>query len=105
MTPSNMRQVTARPPVMGGMGRLTHFVAIGRNITEAKQRLEELAQTNRALQMLTRCNEAVIKVEYEQELLEQICRLAVDVGGYEAAWAGDAPDDHIRSMRQAHAGK
>jgi diguanylate cyclase (GGDEF)-like protein/PAS domain S-box-containing protein len=93
-------------PVMDGTGRLTHFVAIERNITERKQRQAELAQTNRALQMLTRCNEAVIKVENERELLEQICRLAVDIGGYEAAWVGYPQDDEIRSIRPvAHAGK
>jgi diguanylate cyclase (GGDEF)-like protein/PAS domain S-box-containing protein len=93
-------------PVIEATGRLTNFVAIARNITERKQKLAELAQTNRALQMLTRCNEAVIKVENEQELLDRICRLAVDIGGYEVAWVGYAQGDETRSIRPvAHAGK
>jgi diguanylate cyclase (GGDEF)-like protein/PAS domain S-box-containing protein len=92
-------------PVIDAKGRLTHFAAIARNITERKQRLADLARTHRALQMLTRCNEALIKVENEHELLEQICRLAVEVGGYEAAWVGYAQDDEARSIKPvAHAG-
>jgi diguanylate cyclase (GGDEF)-like protein/PAS domain S-box-containing protein len=92
-------------PVTDARGRLTNFVAIGRNISERKQRLAELAQTNRALQMLTRCNEALIKAEDEQSLLDQICRLAVEIGGYEAAWVGYARDDPARSIEPvAHAG-
>ncbi|MEN3367639.1 MAG: hypothetical protein V7606_4913 [Burkholderiales bacterium] len=92
-------------PVIDATGRLTHFVSVERDITERKKRLAELARSHRALQMLTRCNEALIKVEHEQDLLEQICRLAVEVGGYKAAWVGYAQDDEKRTIRPvAHAG-
>jgi diguanylate cyclase (GGDEF)-like protein/PAS domain S-box-containing protein len=92
-------------PIMDRKGRLTHFVAVERNITERKRRTAELAQTHRALQMLTRCNEAVIKIENEQQLLERICRLAVEIGGYEVAWVGYAQNDEARSIKPvAHVG-
>jgi diguanylate cyclase (GGDEF)-like protein/PAS domain S-box-containing protein len=86
-------------PVREATGRLTHFVAIERNVTERKQREKELAQTYRALEMLTRCNQALVRLESEQQLLEEICHIAVDTGGYRTAWVGYAQHDEARSIK------
>jgi diguanylate cyclase (GGDEF)-like protein/PAS domain S-box-containing protein len=92
-------------PIMDSTGRLLNFVAVLRDVTERKKRTESLATLNRALQMHTRCNEAVIKAESEQQLLEDVCRIAVDVGRYYVAWVGYAEDDAARSIKPvAHAG-
>ena len=75
------------------------------NITERKHAALELTRTNRALQMLSRCNEAVMRSSDEVELLRQICQLAVDIGGYRMAWVGYAQQDVGRSVAPAaHAG-
>ena len=71
------------------------------DITERKQAALELMRSNRALQMLSRCNEAVMRAENEDELLAQVCRLAVDIGGYRLAWVGYAQDDEARSIALA----
>ena len=63
------------------------------NITERKEAELELTRTNRALQMLSRCNEAVMRSTNEDELLLQICHLAVDIGGYRTVWVGYAQQD------------
>ncbi len=92
-------------PVANNAGRVRHYVAVQRDITANRQNVQELAHTNRALQMLTRCNEAVIRTNDEQELLTKICQLAVDAGGYSMAWVGFAQHDAARSiMPMAHAG-
>lgn len=91
-------------PVAQEPGRFTHFVSIQRDITARKQQMHELTSTYRALQMLTRCNEALVHTESEQELVEQVCRLSVDVGGYCLAWVGYAQDDEARTIKiMAHA--
>ncbi len=60
--------------------------------------------TNRSLTMLSRCNEVLIRQDDEPRLLEEVCRLAVDVGGYRMAWVGhaqDGPDKLIVPMAYA----
>lgn len=92
-------------PVSDNGGSVTHFMAIQRDITEKKSHIEQLARKSRALQMLSRCNEALIKLDSEQALLQEICRLAVDVGGYRIAWVGYVQHDEARSVVPvAHAG-
>ncbi len=86
-------------------GTLICTTGVAEDITERKAAEQALARTNRALQVLGRCNEALIRGEDERELLLEICRLAVEVGGYRMAWVGYARDDAQRSIvPMAHAG-
>jgi diguanylate cyclase (GGDEF)-like protein/PAS domain S-box-containing protein len=64
-----------------------------------------LKQAHRALQMLSRCNHVVVHAQRERELIDEICRIAVEVGGYRMAWVGYAEQDERRSISiAAHAG-
>ena len=66
----------------------------------------QLAESNRAWQMLSRCNEAMTRSTTEQELLRAVCRIAVDSGDCRLAWVGYAQDDPERTVvPQAHAGR
>ena len=65
----------------------------------------ELASLSRALHMRSACNKALIRATDEDQLLHEICRIAVEVGGYRMAWIGYAQDDAEQSVRpMAHAG-
>ena len=76
-----------------------------RDISARKQADAELARTTRALQMLSQCNRALTRMDDELQLLGEICRLAVDVGGYRMAWVGYARNDAGRTVEpMAHAG-
>ena len=86
-------------PVTDLTGQLSHFVAIMRDVTERNRHAQALAHSNRALRMLSRCNEVLLHAEQEQELLERICWLAVDVGGYSLAWVGYVEHDPQCSVR------
>ena len=55
-------------------------------------------QARRAWQMLSRCNHAVLHAASENALINDICRIAVDHGGYSAAWIGDAVDDAAHTI-------
>ncbi len=58
----------------------------------------ELRRVNRALETLTRATEALIRATDEQQLLNDICRIIVEVGGYVFAWVGYAQHDDERSI-------
>jgi len=93
-------------PVINDAGELERVVGTARDITDRKLADLELASTNRALQMLSRSSVAINRVEEEAGLLAEVCRVAVEVGGYRMAWVGYAQDDTERSiLPMAHAGQ
>ncbi len=76
------------------------------DLTTQAQSERELSRMNRALQMLSAGNERLIRAEDEQALLNQICQVAVENGGYLMVWVGYMQDDQYSSIRPvAHAGK
>jgi len=55
--------------------------------------------------MISACNEVLVRAADETELLQAICRLVVEAGGYRMAWVGFPMQDEARSVRPvAHAG-
>lgn len=66
----------------------------------------ELARSHRALQMLSSCNELLIRATDEDALLADVCSLAVEAGGYRMSWVGYALEDQDRGIVPiAHAGE
>nr|WP_315426277.1 EAL domain-containing protein [uncultured Albidiferax sp.] len=80
-------------------------LVMGTDITQRLRAEGELARVSRAQQMLSTCNEALIRASTEAALLTDICRITVDIGGYLGAWVGFALNDATKSLeRVAHAG-
>jgi len=75
------------------------FVAVFDIITKQKQAETIQQRLNRALRLLSDCNTALVHAEREQSLLEQICQLVVEQGGYQMAWVGYAEDDAGKTVR------
>ena len=53
----------------------------------------------RALRLLSKCNDHLLRAETEQGFLNHICMLAVEVGGYLMAWVGFAENDLAKTVR------
>lgn len=62
---------------------------------------EELRKNNRALKILSSCNQALIRAKEERTLLNNICRIIIDKGGYKFAWIGYLQDDENKSVLPA----
>lgn len=85
-------------------GRGIRMVGGMMDLTERKAAQIELARSHRALQMLSSCNESLVRVTDEQLLLNEACQVAVGIGGYKTAWVGYAMEDagqRIVPMAQA----
>ena len=72
--------------------------AIILDVTERKLAEAELERLNRVLMVSDQCNKALIHAENENELLQKICSIIVDSGGYRMAWVGFALDDEAKSL-------
>ncbi len=107
---------TSSRPLWEG-GQLVGLTGVMVDITERKQaeealqkahaelerrveeRTSDLAQANRMLKMLSECNQSVVRADDEQALLQTICQIIVDLGGYVMAWIGYAEQDAARTVR------
>ena len=86
-------------------GAATFAAGVVMDVTERRLAEFALARTSRALQMLSRCNEAVVRAQGEAPLLAEVCRIAVDDGGYRMASVLYVQDDAALSLVPvAHAG-
>lgn len=59
----------------------------------------EQRRLNRALRLLSDCNLALVRATSERGLLDDLCRLVVESGGYLMAWVGVPQQDAAKSIR------
>lgn len=67
-------------------GQLSHFYS-------------SLRRTNRSLRAISECNQALIRGQDETSLLNEICRLIVQEGGYRMVWVGYCMEDEEKNVR------
>jgi PAS domain S-box-containing protein len=63
-------------------------VAFVRDITERKAREGEIKRLNRLYATLSQVNQAIVRCRSREELLSEVCRVAVEFGGFKTAWIG-----------------
>jgi PAS domain S-box-containing protein len=63
---------------------------------EHRQANAQIATLNRLYTVLSATNKAIVRIHDKKELLNEICRIVVDDGGFTMAWAGIAnPEKHL----------
>ena len=66
---------------------------------------DKLRHANRTLRMISECNQMLARAVDETELLHNLCRIAIENGGYHLSWVGMAETDGAKTVRPvAHAG-
>ncbi|BBI98605.1 hypothetical protein FGKAn22_02980 [Ferrigenium kumadai] len=58
-----------------------------------------LRHANRALKTLSACNHTLVHSDSEAQLLQNMCRVIVEEGGYPLAWVGEAQQDEAKTVR------
>ena len=92
-------------PLFDREGHISGNVEVLMDITERKQAELEIARMNRVLRMLSHSNQALIHLSDETTLLNEVCRIAVEIGGYQMAWVGFTEPTEKKTLRTvAHAG-
>jgi PAS domain S-box-containing protein len=82
-------------------GRIQGFV---RDITERKRAEERILQLNRVQAILCGVDRAIVHFPERQNLLDEICRVAVEIGGFKLAWIGMvSPDESVHPVAKAGA--
>ncbi|MHB8884528.1 MAG: PAS domain S-box protein [Methylovirgula sp.] len=85
-------------------GKTVKSYGVNQDITQRKRDEEVLRRLNRTLRTLSDADTAVVHATGEQELLDEMCRIIVQVGGYRLAWIGRR--DEAKTVTPiAHAGE
>lgn len=80
-------------------GKPLRMVGFHLDITERRRAEERSARLNRSLRVVMQCSEAIVRARDEVSLLDQVCGILADVGGYRLAWVGRAEQDAYKSIR------
>jgi len=90
---------TIKAPIFNERGEVIGTAGIARDITARRRMEEALRKLSRALKAVTECRQAMLRATNEAELLSEICRIIVEVGGYRMAWVGFAQSDEEKSVQ------
>jgi len=74
-------------------------MAMIQDITERKQAEEGLRRTTRALRTLSETDHVLVRAREESHLINEGCRIIVEIGGYRLAWVGLAEQDEEKTVR------
>jgi PAS domain S-box-containing protein len=91
-------EINSAPITLAGR---TYVMGIFRDITERKKAEDELRKVNRALKVISECNQSLVRATDELSLLNEICRNLAGVGEYRLAWVGLAEQDEGKTVRPA----
>jgi PAS domain S-box-containing protein len=96
--------VVTRRPIFDVNGAFQGTFAVFTDITEIEGVEQDLGRVNRALRMLSDCNQILIRAENESALLQQVCEAIVRTGGYRfvcVGLPGEGPEKTAKSVAQA----
>ncbi|MEO8358905.1 MAG: PAS domain S-box protein [Vicinamibacteria bacterium] len=85
-------------PLLDEAGGVLKWFGTCTDIDDLKVAELEITRTNRALKMLSTCNEVLVRAENEADLLAAFCRLSREIGGYRMTWVGYAREDAARTI-------
>ena len=80
-------------------GEAHYLSVIWSDITERKRVEQSLKRANRALRTVGECSQLLARAGDEMSLMQDVCRLMVELGEYRMAWFGLAENGPGRSVR------
>ena len=90
---------TIKGPLCIDKGVIVGTLGIARDISDRKQAENSMVRLNRTLRTLIKCNEALTHTRNETDLLNDICRIIKEYGGYCLARVGYKESDEAKTVR------
>lgn len=75
-------------PCLDESGQPRQYIAIRADITLLKEHERELARQARLYAALSQVNQAIVWTQDREELLQKVCAVLVEFGGFRLAWLG-----------------
>ena len=71
---------------------LSHIV---RHTVKARENEQKMMRLNRVYSVLTRVSEAIVHIQNRMQLMQEVCKIAIQEGGYAMVWIGfEDPETH-----------
>ena len=86
-------------PLRDEQGKVSHFVSTGRDVSERIRAEQHITRLARARAVMAECNHVLVHAGVETKMLDDMCRIAVELGSYRMAWIGYAEHDEAKSIR------
>jgi len=80
-------------------GKIIRISGALQDITKSKKADLALIASNRALKLLSSCSEILVRSKNEAELISDICKIAIEVGGFKLAAVGYLQDDDEKTIK------
>ncbi len=88
-------KLTLSDATIKALASVADQIALG---IERKNTEDAFYRVNRALRVLSKCNEILTRAQDEQDLFQKACSIIVDLGSYRLAWIGLAVDDEEKTV-------
>lgn len=85
-------------PIFDQQGQVIGCAVAIQDISELKQRQDEVQQLNRTLKALSNSNHALLHAFSESEFLQEVCRIIIEDCGCAMVWIGFVMDDERQSV-------
>ena len=81
--------------VIGASDEVAGFRGASRDVTDREEQQRRIGYLTRIVQMVSGVNSALVRVHDRDQLLQESCRIAVNVGGYVAATVSFIEPGHV----------
>ncbi len=69
--------------------------------TKVQQHTADLQRSNRALRLISRTNKILVRASDEPSLLQAVCGIMIEVGGFSYCWVGCPPENDLNRLNMA----
>ena len=76
-------------PIRNVSGAVTHYASVQRDVTQLRDNERKIARLNRIRDVVASVSSALVREHDRDDLLEEICRVAITRGAFALAWVGE----------------